>query len=119
MGVFDTYYKECMKEAEDKIERQKRYILGYQANALRLENDPEYFECQIDSGVYILVYAHKLEKLGEYLEITGAIAYKDHLKDGVKSYLKLFMGCMQDIQPLTEEEYKNRLFYYITKLWKP
>jgi hypothetical protein len=118
MGVFDTYYNERIQEADDKIERQKQYIRSYQANAALLKNDPEYFECRIDSGTYILVYAHKLEKLGEYLEITGSVLYKDHMRDGVKSYLKLYMGNMQDIQPLTEEEYKSRLFYYMTRLWR-
>jgi hypothetical protein len=118
MGTFEEYFKERIKEAEEKIERQKQYIQGYRDNLILLKDEPEYFECNIDSSTCILVYAHKLEKLGEYLEIRGTILQNNNGNKELKSYLKIFMCRMQNITPLTEERYKDRLYYHMTQLWK-
>jgi hypothetical protein len=114
MGILEEVFKDLAVKHTQSMLYYKEMAEDCLKYAEEFKGDPEFIEFYYNRESYFLAYIKRIENIDSWsIKIYGKIIEKDNPKivnkDRIFNKSKIF-----EPRVLTEQEYKNRLFEYVT-----
>jgi hypothetical protein len=114
MGIFAEAFKNLSEDYNKSMLYYKNLSENYCKYAEEFKEDPEFIEFHLDFEGYFLCFIEKIEPHGTgAIKIHGMIIGKDKPYNMYEKHV-FYKHKMLEPRVLTEQEYKNRLFEYVT-----